>query len=113
MALGRQDPEAALARGLHALGGDRLDHGEGRRLVLQEEDELADRGLGPLGLDHDPVLVVQDVAGEPKLERGAVDERPEPDALDRPGDPDAHPPGARYLTQRSHRRSSTSSRSTW
>ena len=94
VALGRQDAEAALARGLDALGGNRLDHGEWRRLVLQEEDELADRRLGPLGLDHDAVLVVQDVAGEPELERGAIDERPEPNALDRPGDPDRGPAGA-------------------
>ena len=109
VALGWQDPEAALARGLNALGGDRLDHSERRRLVLQEEDELADGGLWPLSLDDDSVLVVQDVAGQAELERGAVDERPEPHALDRPGDPDAHPPGFRAH----YGASSTSSRSAW
>ena len=96
-----QDPEAPLPVGFHSLGGNRLDHGKRRRLVLQQEDELADRGLGPLGLDDHAVLVVQYVAREPQLERGAIDEGPKADALDRPGDPNARARGVRHLAKRS------------
>ena len=107
------DRESGRARGPHAGGGDALDPGQRRRLLLQQEQELRNRPGFALDLREHAVDVVADEAGQTQARRQPVYERPEPDALDDacyphrgPDDPFAHPssvagPGYRRPAKRS------------
>ena len=57
----------------------------------QPGEERLDRAGGALDLDEHAVGVVAHPAGQPQAGRQPVHERPEPDPLDHPGDPDPGP----------------------
>ena len=77
---------AIVKRGVVAdgdrLGGHGLDAGERRRLGAERGRERVERRCVALGLDRDPVAVVQDEPAEPVPAGETVDERAETDPLD-------------------------------
>ena len=104
----RGDREGGVADGGERADVDARHHGQRGRALTQRGDEPRQRGGRSLGLDQHPRLVVADEPGQPELRRQRVHERPEPDALHDPGDPDARPGGCGHASA-----CCTSSHSTW
>src|SRR5262249_58252564 len=70
---------------------DPLDPGQRGRVTFQRGKELLHIRRGALDLGEYAVGVVAHMAAEAESGRQRVDERPEPDALDRAFHPDRHP----------------------
>jgi hypothetical protein len=85
------DPEKRFAHNWDSLGGEHADPCERRRVVAERARELVEAHRFPLDLDDDPPAVIEDVPAKIQPRCEAVHERPEPDALDYPGDPKAAP----------------------
>ena len=120
----RGDAKLGLPRRRQRLRRDLIDRGEGRQLIDEAGHEPLDPHAAALDLQQHAMLIVEHVAAERLLVRKPVDERSEPDALDRAADADADADAARGsasgrqaarapLSPPPPRRRPTSSRSTW
>ena len=83
------DRERGVPERRQRLADNRVYPRQRRRFLLQPGAEGFQTGRIPLGLDHNPVTVVQNEAAERVAAGERVDEGAEPDALDDPGHTEA------------------------
>ena len=93
--LARLDEESAAAPGLHRLGQDGMNLRGRRAFLLQPGPERGDPVVGPLEMDDHPLGRILDPARKPEHRRQPDHERPEPDPLHSPQDPQPNRRGGR------------------